>query len=167
MICERSPGAPTHSGRVSCVEYYHAKILYRLRNAGSYHKLLIRKDLCTLASPTPLPDGTMPLPLPAMPTPVLENAKALSEELNVPIPAPSQFSEPLTKPGEWIFSPAILQPSPTPSPALSPTPTLRNLINRGDVERVEGLFVGLRRIAFETIDRSGLGRAERDPVPRG
>ena len=25
----------------------------------------------------------MPLPLPAMPTPVLENAKALSEELNV------------------------------------------------------------------------------------
>ena len=73
-------------------------------------------------SPTPLPDGTMPLPLPAMPTPVLENAKALSEELNVPIPAPSQFSEPLMKPGEWIFSPAILQPSPTPSPALSPTP---------------------------------------------
>ena len=55
-------------------------------------------------------------------TPVLENAKALSEELNVPIPAPSQFSEPLMKPGEWIFSPAILQPSPTPSPALSPTP---------------------------------------------
>ena len=45
-------------------------------------------------------------------------------------------------------------------------PTLRNLINRGDVERVEGLFVGLRRIAFETIDRSGLGRAERDPVLR-
>ena len=42
-------GAPTHSGRVSCVEYYHAKILYRLRNAGSCHKLLIRKDLCTLA----------------------------------------------------------------------------------------------------------------------
>ena len=73
-------------------------------------------------SPTPLPDGTMPLPLPAMPTPVLENAKALSEELNVPIPAPSQFSEPLMKPGKWIFSPAILQPSPTPSPALSPTP---------------------------------------------
>ena len=35
------------------------------------------------------------------------------------------------------------------------------------VERVEGLFVGLRRIAFETIDRSGLGRAERDPIPRG
>ena len=108
----------------------------------------------------------MPLPLPAMPTPVLENAKALSEELNVPIPAPSQFSEPLMKPGEWIFSPAILQPSPTPSPALSLPPTLRNLINRGDVERVEGLFVGLRRIAFETIDRSGLGRAERDPVLR-
>ena len=44
----------------------------------------------------------MPLPLPAMPTPVLENAKALSEELNVAIPAPSQFSEPLMKPGEWI-----------------------------------------------------------------
>ena len=73
-------------------------------------------------SPTPLPDGTMPLPLPAMPTPVLENAKTLSEQLNVPIPAPSQFSEPLMKPREWIFSPAILQPSPTPAPTLSPTP---------------------------------------------
>ena len=72
-------------------------------------------------SPTPLPDGTMPLPLPAMPAPVLENAKTLSEQLNVPIPAPSQFSEPLMKPGEWIFSPAILQPSPTPAPTLSPT----------------------------------------------
>ena len=74
-------------------------------------------------SPTPLPNGTMPLPLPTMPTPVLENAKALFEELNVPTPAPSQFFEPLMKPGEWIFSPAILQPSPTPSPALSPTAT--------------------------------------------
>ena len=29
----------------------------------------------------------------------------------MPIPAPSQFSEPLMKPDEWIFSPAILQPS--------------------------------------------------------
>ena len=73
-------------------------------------------------SPTPLPDGTMPLPLPAMPTPVLENAKTLSEQLNVPIPAPSQFSEPLMKPGGWEFSPAILQPSPTTAPTLSPTP---------------------------------------------
>ena len=40
-------------------------------------------------SPTPLPDGTMPLPLPAMPTPVLENAKTLSEQLNAPIPRPA------------------------------------------------------------------------------
>jgi len=32
---------------------------------------------------------------------------------------------------------------------------------------VEGLFVGLRRIAFETIDCSGLGRAEGDPILRG
>ena len=54
--------------------------------------------------------------------PSFEDAKTLSEQLNVPIPAPSQFSEPLMKPGEWIFSPAILQPSPTPAPTLSPTP---------------------------------------------
>ena len=47
----------------------------------------------------------MPLPLPAMPTPVLQDAKTLSEQLNVPVPAPSQFSEPLMKPGEWEFSP--------------------------------------------------------------
>jgi hypothetical protein len=74
-------------------------------------------------SPTPLPDGTMPLPLPAMPTPVLQDAKTLSEQLNVPIPAPSQFSEPLMKPGEWEFSPAIVLPSPNPAPTLSPCPT--------------------------------------------
>jgi hypothetical protein len=74
-------------------------------------------------SPTPLPDGTMPLPLPAMPTPVLRDAETLSEELNRPIPAPSQFSEPLMKSGEWEFSPAIVLPSPTPAPAFSPTPT--------------------------------------------
>ena len=55
------------------------------------------------------------------PRPFLD-AKTLSEQLNVPIPAPSQFSEPLMKPREWIFSPAILQPSPTPAPTLSPTP---------------------------------------------
>ena len=74
-------------------------------------------------SPTPLPDGTMPLPLPAMPTPVLQDAKTLSEQLNVPIPAPSQFSEPLMKPGEWEFSPAIVLPSPNPAPTFSPAPT--------------------------------------------
>jgi hypothetical protein len=38
-----------------------------------------------------------------MPTPVLQDAKTLSEELNRPIPAPSQFSEPLMKPREWEF----------------------------------------------------------------
>jgi hypothetical protein len=76
-------------------------------------------------APTPLPDGTMPLPLPVMPTPVLQDAKTLSEELNRPIPAPSQFSEPLMKPREWEFSPAIVLPSPNPAPTLSPahTPT--------------------------------------------
>ena len=76
-------------------------------------------------SPTPLPDGTMPLPLPVMPTPVLQDANTLSEELNRPIPAPSQFSEPLMKPAEWRYSPAIALPSPIPVPTLSPalTPT--------------------------------------------
>ena len=67
----------------------------------------------------------MPLPLPVMPTPVLQDANTLSEELNRPIPAPSQFSEPLMKPAEWRYSPAIALPSPipvpTPSPALTPT----------------------------------------------
>jgi len=39
------------------------------------------------ASPTPLPDGTMPLALPAMPTPVpLPDAQTLSEDLNLPTP---------------------------------------------------------------------------------
>jgi hypothetical protein len=74
-------------------------------------------------APTPLPDGTMPLPLPVMPTPVLQDAKTLSEELNRPIPAPSQFSEPLMKPAEWEFSPAIALPLPTPASTLSATPT--------------------------------------------
>jgi TolC family type I secretion outer membrane protein len=46
-------------------------------------------------SPTPLPDGTMPLVVPAMPTPVLQDANTLSEQLNLPLPAPSQLSEPL------------------------------------------------------------------------
>jgi hypothetical protein len=72
---------------------------------------------------TPLPDGTMPLPLPVMPTPVLQDAKTLSEELNRPIPAPTQFSEPLMKPREWEFSPAIVLPSPNPAPTLSPADT--------------------------------------------
>ncbi len=47
-------------------------------------------------APTPLPDGTMPLPVPAMPTPVLPDANTLSEQLNLPVPAPEQTSEPLT-----------------------------------------------------------------------
>ena len=51
-----------------------------------------------LPSPTPLPDGTMPLIPPPMPTPVLQDASTLSDELNLPIPAPGQISEPL-KPG--------------------------------------------------------------------
>jgi len=46
-------------------------------------------------APTPLPDGTMPLPLPALPTPVLSDAATLSEQLNLPIPEPTQSSEPL------------------------------------------------------------------------
>lgn len=51
-------------------------------------------------NPTPLPDGTMPQPLPVMPTPVLPESKALWEELDKPIPAPSQFPEPLINPEE-------------------------------------------------------------------
>lgn len=49
-------------------------------------------------APTPLPDGTMPWTPPPMPTPVLQDASTLSEQLNVPLPAPGQISEPL-KPG--------------------------------------------------------------------
>ena len=33
-------------------------------------------------NPTPLPDGTMPQPLPVMPKPVLPESKALSEQLD-------------------------------------------------------------------------------------
>lgn len=51
-------------------------------------------------APTPLPDGTMPLPVPAMPTPVLQDANTLSEQLNLPLPAPTQMSEPLAPSGE-------------------------------------------------------------------
>ena len=40
----------------------------------------------------------MPLTPPPMPTPVLQDASTLSDELNLPIPAPGQISEPL-KPG--------------------------------------------------------------------
>ena len=50
--------------------------------------------------PTPLPDGTMPLTPPPMPTPVLQDANTLSEQLNLPLPAPTQFSEPLKRTGE-------------------------------------------------------------------
>jgi TolC family type I secretion outer membrane protein len=46
-------------------------------------------------SPTPLPDGTLPLTPPAMPTPVLQDANTLSEQLNLPLPAPTQLNEPL------------------------------------------------------------------------
>ena len=65
----------------------------------------------------------MPLPLPAMPTPVLQDAETLFEQLNRPIPAPSQCSEPLMKSGEWEFSPAIVLPSPIPAPTFSPAST--------------------------------------------
>jgi outer membrane protein TolC len=51
-------------------------------------------------APTPLPDGTMPLTPPPMPTPVLQDANTLSEQLNLPIPAPTQVPEPLKRTGE-------------------------------------------------------------------
>jgi outer membrane protein TolC len=51
-------------------------------------------------APTPLPDGTMPLTPPPMPTPVLQDANTLSEQLNLPIPAPTQAPEPLKRTGE-------------------------------------------------------------------
>ncbi|MCX7868389.1 MAG: TolC family protein [Terrimicrobiaceae bacterium] len=51
-------------------------------------------------SPTPLPDGTAPASLPAMPAPALEDAATLSEQLNVPVPAPPQAPEPLRPPTE-------------------------------------------------------------------
>jgi hypothetical protein len=73
--------------------------------------------------PTPLPDGTMPQPLPVMPTPVLQDAETLAKELDQPLPVPRQFAEPLMKPGEWKFSPAIGLPSPSVAPTLSPLPT--------------------------------------------
>ena len=45
-------------------------------------------------SPTPLPDGTMPLPVPALPTPVpLPDAQTIKEDLN--LPTPTQIPEPL------------------------------------------------------------------------
>ena len=50
--------------------------------------------------PTPLPDGTMPLTPPPMPTPVLQDANTLSEQLNLPLPSPTQIPEPLTRTGE-------------------------------------------------------------------
>jgi len=45
--------------------------------------------------PTPLPDGTMPLTPPPMPTPAIPDASTLSDQLNLPLPAPGQISEPL------------------------------------------------------------------------
>lgn len=46
-------------------------------------------------APTPLPNGTQPQAIPPMPTPVLQDANTLSEQLNLPIPPPGQMSEPL------------------------------------------------------------------------
>ncbi len=37
----------------------------------------------------------MPLPVPAMPTPVPVDAGTLSDQLNLPLPTPNQVSEPL------------------------------------------------------------------------
>ncbi len=51
------------------------------------------------ASPTPLPDGTMPWTPPPMPTPILQDAATLSEELNVTPPTPQQTKEPLSSQG--------------------------------------------------------------------
>jgi len=57
------------------------------------------KPGASAASPTPLPDGTMPLPIPAMPAPVpLPDAQTLSEELNLPTPV--QMPESLTSGAE-------------------------------------------------------------------
>src|SRR5262245_26890032 len=53
-----------------------------------------------LASPTPLPDGTMPLTPPPLPTPALPDASTLSDQLNLPLPAPGQVREPLAPGGE-------------------------------------------------------------------
>ncbi len=55
-------------------------------------------DVSPTPAPTPLPDGTMPLPVPVMPTPVLQDAATLSDQLNLPLPNPNQIKEPL-KPG--------------------------------------------------------------------
>jgi hypothetical protein len=73
--------------------------------------------------PRPLPDGTMPQPLPVMPTPVLQDAETLAKELDQPLPVPRQFAEPLMKPAEWKFLPAIAVPSPSAAPSLFPPPT--------------------------------------------
>lgn len=51
-------------------------------------------------SPTPLPDGEMPLTPPPMPTPAIPDASTLSDQLNLPLPAPAQFNEPLAPPTE-------------------------------------------------------------------
>jgi outer membrane protein TolC len=54
--------------------------------------------LCS--NPTPLPDGAMPLALPAISTPVLQDANTILEQLNLPLLSPVQFPEPLKKTGE-------------------------------------------------------------------
>ena len=51
-------------------------------------------------APTPLPDGTMPLTPPPMPTPVPLDASTLSDQLNLPLPVPTQTSESLLPGGE-------------------------------------------------------------------
>ena len=54
--------------------------------------------LCS--NPTPLPDGAMPLALPAISTPVLQDANTILEQLNLPLLSPVQLPEPLKKTGE-------------------------------------------------------------------
>jgi outer membrane protein len=51
-------------------------------------------------NPTPLPDGAMPLALPAISTPVLQDANTILEQLNLPLLSPVQLPEPLKKTGE-------------------------------------------------------------------
>jgi len=51
-------------------------------------------------NPTPPPDGAMPLALPAISTPVLQDANTILEQLNLPLLSPVQLPEPLKKTGE-------------------------------------------------------------------
>ena len=88
-------------------------------------------------SPTPLPDGTMPLPLPAMPTPVLQDAKRSPSSSTGPFPRPASSRSHSLNPAngnsrqQSSFLRLIRR-----RPFLLPPPP-RNLINRGDIERVK------------------------------